>query len=70
MVDDYIIEKLVKKYAKECNYALVSNSYGSLEYIKYEKNSMTIMKWYRGGKDITITTKDKAEKIPISDLTN
>jgi hypothetical protein len=69
MVDDYMTEKLIKKHAKEQGYTLVANSYGSLSYVKYIKGEMTIMKWHKGANDINITTKDKTEKIPISNLT-
>ena len=70
MVDDYAIEKLIKNYAKENNYTLVSNSYGKLEYFKYNnsKGSMDSMKWYRGAKDIIMTASGKIEKIMIDDL--
>ena len=70
MVDDYPIERKIRQYAIENNFTLVANTPGTLEYVKYNKNSttMTIMRWPKGSKSVVINKGSGEERINLNNL--
>jgi hypothetical protein len=72
MVDDYPTEKLIQKYAKENKFTLIANSPGTLEYVKFDKDSkkhdIIMMKWSKGTDDIIITSNGISKRLKIDTL--
>jgi hypothetical protein len=68
MIDDYPVERLVRKYAKENQYTLVANTPGTLEYVKYVNKTITIMKWPKGSGSVTIHSGLVSEKLKLNTI--
>ena len=72
MVDDYATEKLIKRYAEENYFTLVSNSPGSLEYVKYINNDMKkimLLKWPKGSDTVIISSANgDVERLELKNL--
>jgi hypothetical protein len=62
----------VIKYAEKNNYTILANTFGALEYVKYEfkdgVNNTVFLKWPKGGNEIMISKNKKTKKINLSEL--
>ena len=64
-------ESKVKKYAENNRYTILANTFGALEYVKYDYGEMRVtkfLKWPKGSDTITITVNNKSTKIKLSEL--
>ena len=71
MICERETEIKVMKYADKNHYTILANTFGALEYVKYEYNDVRItkfLKWPKGSDAIIIKENDKKTKIKITDL--
>ena len=64
-------ELKVKKYAENHRYTILANTFGALEYVKYDYHEMRVtkfLKWPKGSDTITITVGNKSTKIKLSEI--
>ena len=71
MISERDTEIKVVKYAEANQYTILANTFGSIEYVKYDfTNGRTtkFLKWHKGSDNITIRENKKELKIKISEL--
>tara|TARA_B100000902_G_C26953371_1_gene736942 strand:+ start:468 stop:689 length:222 start_codon:yes stop_codon:yes gene_type:complete len=64
-------ELKVKRYAENNRYTILANTFGALEYVKYDYSEMRVtkfLKWPKGSDTITVTVNNKSTKIKLSEL--
>ena len=71
MICEYEKEIKVKRYAENNNYTILANTFGKLEYVKYDYTEGKItkfLKWPKGSNTITITENKKETKVYLKDI--
>ena len=71
MISERDTEIKVINYAEANQYTILANTFGALEYVKYDfTNGKTtkFLKWCKGSDKITIKENKKELKIKISEL--
>ena len=61
----------VINYANKNNYTMLANTFGTLQYVKYNYkngNYPMFLKWSKGSSTITITENKKETKFKLSEL--
>ena len=64
-------ELKVKKYAENNNYTILANTFGALEYVKYDYKELRVakfLKWSKGSDSISITANNNTKKIKLSEI--
>ena len=71
MISEKESETKVKKYANENNYTILANTFGTLEYVKYDYTAGRVtkfLKWPKGSDSISISVNNETTKIKLSDI--
>ena len=71
MICEKETENKVKRYAENNNYTILANTFGALEYVKYDFTQNRIakfLKWPKGSDNLTITIENKVTKIKLSEI--
>ena len=71
MITERETEIKVQKYADKNRYTILANTFGAIEYVKYEYNPKMVtkfLKWPKGSDTITIRENKKIIKINLADL--
>ena len=64
-------EVKVKKYADNNNYTILANTFGALEYVKYDFKLGRVakfLKWPKGSDYISISENNETVKIKLSEI--
>ena len=64
-------ETKVKKYAENNNYTILANTFGALEYVKYdyvENRIAKFLKWPKGSDSVTITANNQTTRLKLSEM--
>ena len=71
MLSEKEYELKVKRYADNNRYTILANTFGFLEYIKYDNKTLSVvkfLKWPKGSDNIIITANKSTKKIKLSEL--
>lgn len=71
MICERETEIKVIKYADKNHYTILANTFGALEYVKYEYDDVRttkFLKWPKGSDSIIIKENNKKTKIKITEL--
>ena len=71
MVSERETEIKVMEYASKNNYTILANTFGALEYVKYDYRDVKttkFLKWSKGSDTITIKENNIKTKIKIVEL--
>lgn len=70
MITERDIEIKVTKYAERNHYTILANTFGALEYVKYDiengKRITKFLKWPKGSDSLILATKENNKKIKIN----
>lgn len=64
-------ELKVLKYAKENNYTILANTFGSIQFVKYDYENQRVakfLKWPKGSNKITLTCNEVKTTVDLAEM--
>ena len=64
-------ELKVLKYARENNYTIIANTFGSIHFVKYDNRGQSatkFLKWPKGSTKITLTCNEEKTIVDLEEI--